>query len=255
MADGPSVWPGQARALFCNARDNHLCAVAFDPATKQHRFRDYTYVRAYLAVGTELHPPAFRPHPQNKHAHPSLHSIHLRPQPTRHDAGAPVVGAGGPLAVSRQEAVWIGDDGHLYRLALDTLALIDHSAATGLLPRAPLRLMDRCKVVYAGARDGRLLEESLQGGTQTKWRVTDHTADHGAPRVAAGGAGVFEVVLQSARVLYRGTEDGRLWELWYCGEVWRLARRDDEEGVATSSVAVVRPALQWDRGSGVTMTG
>ena len=85
--------------------------------------------------------------------------IHPRPQPTRHDAGACVVGAGGPLAVSRQEAVWVGDDGHLYRLALDTLALIDHSAATGLLPRAPPRLMDRCKVVYAGARDGRLVED------------------------------------------------------------------------------------------------
>ena len=250
MTDGPSVWPGQARALFRNARNNHLCAITFDAATKHHRFRNYTYVRACLAIGTPLSTfhLFIHTHKTNTRTITPLHP-HI-PPPTRHDAGARVVGAGGPLAVSRQEAVWVGDDGHLYRLDLDTLALIDHSAATGLLPRAPLRLMDRCKVVYASARDGRLVAEALQGGTQTKWKVTDHTVDHGAPRVASGGPGVFEVVLQSARVLYRGSEDGRLWELWYCGEAWCLARRDDEEGVAASAVAVER-----GRGSGVTMTG
>jgi hypothetical protein len=141
--------------------------------------------------------------------------------------------------VSRQDAVWIGDDQHVYRLALDTLAVIDHTAATGIQARGPLRLMDRCKVFYASAREGRLVEESLQGGTPTKWKVTDHTADHGAPHVAGGGwdaaaaaaAALFEVPFRSARVLYRSAEDGGLWELWYCGEAWRVARRGDEEGV------------------------
>lgn len=260
MADGPSVWPGQARALFRNAHNNHLCAVSFDRATKQHRFRDYTCVRALPLRGDSTVHPSTHTH---KRTHATITPHHPHPQQTRHDAGAPVVGAGAPLAVSRQEAVWVGDDGHLYRLALDTLALIDHSATTGLLARVPLRLMDRCKVFYASACNGQLVEESLQGGTQINWKVTDHTAEHGAPRVAAGG-GVFEVVLQSARVLYRGAEDGRLWELWYCGEAWRLAWRDDEEGVAASSVAAEEPPLspasagpelQRGRGSGVTMTG
>lgn len=261
MADGPSAWPGQARALFRSARDNHLCAVSYDPAAQQHRFRDYTcvhlhtYVTHLVAVFACVSPTP---------AHP-IKSIH---QPPRHDARAPVVGAGAPLAVSRQEAVWVGDDARLYRLDLDTLALVDHSAATGLLARAPLRLMDRCKVVYAGARDGRLVEESLQGGTQTRWKVTDHTADDAAPCVAGGiGAVCFEVVPQSARVLYRGAGDGRLWELWYGGEAWRLARRDDEEGEGVVALmeasppplppASAGPALKRcrDGGVGVAMTG
>ncbi len=256
---GPAVWPGEARALFRNAHDNHLCAVTFEPPTRQYRLRDYTCVRSikitnYGRATTDLF----------------LTAAFIHPLPHSKDARAPVVGHGAPLAASRQEAVWIGDDQHLYRLDLDTLALIDHSASTGIRAQAPLRLMDRCKVFYAAAGDGRLVEESLQGGSQTKWKVTDHTRDHGAPRVVVGGdvaPALLEVAFQSARVLYRGAEDGRLCELWYCGEAWRVARRDDEDGVvgwggsgssigATSSAASVAGLMGRDSGmeGGATVT-
>lgn len=49
VAESPAVWPGQAWALLRNAHNNHLCALSFDPATRQHRFRDYTCVRACVA--------------------------------------------------------------------------------------------------------------------------------------------------------------------------------------------------------------
>ena len=89
------------------------------------------------------------------------------------------------------------------------------------------------QIFYAGARDGRLYEEWLQGGTETKWLVTDHSAKHGAPAVA--GDSPLEVAFQSGRVLYRGAEDRRPRELWYCGEGWRVALREDEDGLVSSS--------------------
>lgn len=216
VADSPSMWPGQARVLFRNACDNHLCALSFDPATKQHRFRDYRCLTCRSLTQKDSASP------------PNVTNLNTNGS---HDARAPVVGAGGPLAVSRQEAVWIGEDHHVFRLALDTLALIDHSAATGICARAPVRLLDPCKIVYAEAREGRLVEESLQGGSQHQWKVTEHSQEeHRAPSVAASGSLLFECVFGSARVLYRGAVDGRVYELWYCGEAWRVARRDDEDG-------------------------
>lgn len=50
VAESPAVWPGQARALLRNAHNNHLCALNFDLFTRQHRFRDYTCVRAFVTL-------------------------------------------------------------------------------------------------------------------------------------------------------------------------------------------------------------